>query len=138
MPGRSRPTRTPPVVFDDAAWAEDMLGASAAARGVAEDARGTFEEDRVAIDQLKARAPDTLTTLSRMIAIDDCSTPIASGKSSGCFTQTRSRSTNTSPKTCRDRSSASAKPGSSSRYAPKSRTRRLGKPQGAHRAAGRR
>lgn len=58
MPGRSRPARTPPVVFDDAAWAEDILRASAAARAVAADARGTFEEDGVAIDQLKACAAE--------------------------------------------------------------------------------
>lgn len=32
MPGQARPARTPAVVFDDAAWAEDMLRASTAAR----------------------------------------------------------------------------------------------------------
>lgn len=25
MPSRPRPARTPPVVFDDAAWADDLL-----------------------------------------------------------------------------------------------------------------
>jgi hypothetical protein len=58
MPARSRPARTPPVVFDEAAWAEDMLRASAAARAVAEHARGSFEESGVAIDQLKACAAE--------------------------------------------------------------------------------
>jgi hypothetical protein len=56
--GSSRPARTPPVVFDDAAWAEDMLRASAAARAVAERARDDFEQSGVAIDQLKACAPE--------------------------------------------------------------------------------
>jgi hypothetical protein len=58
MPSRSRPARTPPVVFDDAAWAEDMLRASAGARAVAEDARGAFKENGVPIDQLRACAAE--------------------------------------------------------------------------------
>jgi hypothetical protein len=41
-------------VFDDAAWEEDLLRASAAARRVAENARAEFERNGVAIDQLKA------------------------------------------------------------------------------------
>ena len=50
----SRPARTPPVVFDDAAlWAEDMIRASAAARDVAGAARRAFEADGVPIDHLR-------------------------------------------------------------------------------------
>ena len=53
MPEPSRPRRTPPVVFDAALWAEDMIRASAAARDVAGAARRAFEADGVPIDQLR-------------------------------------------------------------------------------------
>jgi len=39
MPQPERPARTPPVIFGSAAWAEDVLRASAAAQRVAEAAR---------------------------------------------------------------------------------------------------
>jgi hypothetical protein len=58
MPSRSRPARTPPVVFDDAAWDEELLRASTAARAVAHHARRTFAAYGVAIDQLKACAAE--------------------------------------------------------------------------------
>lgn len=45
---------TPPVIFDEAAWAEDLLRASATARGVATEARREFETNGVPIAQLKA------------------------------------------------------------------------------------
>jgi hypothetical protein len=53
VPGGARPARTPPVVFDDAAWEEDIRRASGAGRRIAEDARAEFERDGVAIEELK-------------------------------------------------------------------------------------
>lgn len=58
MPGQERPARTPPVVFDEAAWAEDMLRASATGRSVAHQAREEFESRGVLIDRLKACEPE--------------------------------------------------------------------------------
>jgi hypothetical protein len=58
MPQQRRPARTPPVVFDDTAWAEDLLRASATARRVATEARGEFEIRGVPIAQLKACEPE--------------------------------------------------------------------------------
>jgi len=49
---------TPPVVFDEAAWSEDLLRASASARRVATEARSQFETDGVSIAQLKACEPE--------------------------------------------------------------------------------
>lgn len=49
---------TPPVVFDEAAWAEDLLRASATARRVATEARDQFEANGVPIAQLKACEPE--------------------------------------------------------------------------------
>lgn len=58
MPQQRRPAVTPPVVFDDAAWAEDLLRASGTARRVATEARGEFEINGVLIAQLKACEPE--------------------------------------------------------------------------------
>jgi hypothetical protein len=58
MPQERRPALTPPVVFDDTAWAEDLLRASATARRVATEARGEFETKGVPIAQLKACEPE--------------------------------------------------------------------------------
>jgi hypothetical protein len=49
---------TPPVVFDDTAWAEDLLRASGTARRVATEARVEFETNGVSIPQLKACEPE--------------------------------------------------------------------------------
>ena len=58
MPPQRRPAMTPPVVFDEAAWAEDLLRASATARRVATEARGEFDTNGVPIAQLKACDPE--------------------------------------------------------------------------------
>ena len=58
MPQQRRPAVTPPVVFDDAAWTEDLLRASGTARRVATEARGEFETNGVLIAQLKACEPE--------------------------------------------------------------------------------
>lgn len=58
MPQQRRPAVTPPVVFDEAAWAADLLRASASARRVATEARDQFETNGVPIDQLKACDPE--------------------------------------------------------------------------------
>jgi hypothetical protein len=58
MPEQRRPAMTPPVVFDDIAWAEDLLRASATARRVGTEARGEFETKGVPIAQLKACEPE--------------------------------------------------------------------------------
>jgi hypothetical protein len=49
----ARTARTPPVVFDDAAWAGDMRRATVAGRRVAVAARARYESDGVAIRQLR-------------------------------------------------------------------------------------
>ncbi len=49
------------MVFDNAAWNEDLLRASVGARRVAENARAEFERNGIAIDQPKsceAEGPD--------------------------------------------------------------------------------
>lgn len=46
------------MLFDEAAWEEDMLRASDVARRVAAAARVKFEGDGVEIDQLKACQPE--------------------------------------------------------------------------------
>jgi hypothetical protein len=45
-------------VFDEAAWAADLLRASAAGRRVATDARNEFETNGVPIEHLKACEPE--------------------------------------------------------------------------------
>lgn len=45
MPSRSRPARTPPVVLDDAAWGEDLLRASTAARRACYEKTGAKARD---------------------------------------------------------------------------------------------
>lgn len=54
MPRPERPARTPPVIFGTAAWAEDVLRASAAAQRVAEAARADYERDGVPVADLRA------------------------------------------------------------------------------------
>lgn len=58
MPGQEGPARTPPVIFDEAAWAQDMLRASAPGRDVAHQAREEFESRGVLIDRLRACEPE--------------------------------------------------------------------------------
>ncbi len=58
MPTSRRPANSPPVVFDDAAWAEDLARASAAGREVAEAARRQYEQDGVALGELRACDPE--------------------------------------------------------------------------------
>ena len=58
MPNQRRHGRTPPVVFDDAAWDEDLRRASDSARRTAHDARAEFEEFGVPIVRLKACASE--------------------------------------------------------------------------------
>ena len=49
---------TPPVVFDDTAWAEDLRSGLCDRRRVAAEARGEFETNGVSIEQLKACEPE--------------------------------------------------------------------------------
>jgi len=56
--GASGSSRTPPVVFDDAAWDEDLRRASEAAVSTARAARTEFEARGVIIDRLKACSPE--------------------------------------------------------------------------------
>jgi hypothetical protein len=61
MPPVRRPARTPPVVFDDAAWAEDLAGASERGREVARATRDEFELHGAPLAQLReceADGPD--------------------------------------------------------------------------------
>ena len=58
MPHQRRPPKTPPVSFDEAAWAEDLLRSSATGRRVATGARNDFETNGVPIGQLKACEPE--------------------------------------------------------------------------------
>lgn len=58
MPQQRRPATTAPVVFDEAAWAEDLLRASPTARRVAGEAPDRFETNGVSIAQLKACEPE--------------------------------------------------------------------------------
>ena len=58
MPLQRRPPRTPPVVFDEAAWAADLLRASATGRPVATAARNEFETNGVPIEHLNACEPE--------------------------------------------------------------------------------
>jgi hypothetical protein len=58
VPGPRPTERTPPVVFDADAWAEDIRRASAVGRSVAGHARSEFETNGVPIDQLKACDPE--------------------------------------------------------------------------------
>ncbi len=53
-----RPANTPPVVFDDAAWGEDLTCATAAGGEVAEAARRAYEQDGVPLAQLRACDPE--------------------------------------------------------------------------------
>lgn len=54
MPHPGRPVRTPPVIFGSAAWAEDLLRASAGAQRVAQAARDEFEGSGVRVADLRA------------------------------------------------------------------------------------
>lgn len=58
MPQPRRTGRTPPVTFDDAAWAEDMKRASATARRSATAARAQYESGGVPLAELRACAPE--------------------------------------------------------------------------------
>jgi hypothetical protein len=53
VPGARRVGRTPPVIFDEVAWEDDLRRASAAAREVARTARAEFETLGIALEQLK-------------------------------------------------------------------------------------
>jgi len=54
VPQPERPARTPPVIFGSAAWAEDLLRASAGAQQVAQTARAEFERSGVEVADLRA------------------------------------------------------------------------------------
>jgi hypothetical protein len=61
VPPVRRPARTPPVVFDDAAWAEDLAAASERGREVAIAVRDEFELHGAPLAQLReceAEGPD--------------------------------------------------------------------------------
>jgi hypothetical protein len=58
MPTSRRPANSPPVLFDDPAWAQDMSRATAAAREVGEAARREYETHGVPLDQLRACDPE--------------------------------------------------------------------------------
>lgn len=58
MPQQTRPARTPPVVFDDEAWAEDMNRATDAGRMAAQAARQEFESRGAPIGELQACDPE--------------------------------------------------------------------------------
>lgn len=58
MPHARRPRRTPPVVFDEDAWDEDMRRSSAAGRAAAGIARSEYETAGVPIDALQACDPE--------------------------------------------------------------------------------
>lgn len=53
-----RPATTPPVVFDDAAWVEDMRRATVAGRRIAMAARAAYESAGVPIGELRACDPE--------------------------------------------------------------------------------
>jgi hypothetical protein len=53
VPSARRPGSTPPVAFDEDAWADDLRRASREARQVAERARRTYETDGVPIAELR-------------------------------------------------------------------------------------
>jgi hypothetical protein len=58
VPQERRTARTPPVVFDDATWVEDMKRATAAGRRAAMGARAENESAGVPIDELRACDPE--------------------------------------------------------------------------------
>lgn len=58
MPRPGRPATTPPVVFDDAAWVEDMRRATVAGRRIAMAARAAYESAGVPIGELRACDPE--------------------------------------------------------------------------------
>jgi hypothetical protein len=58
VPQSRRTGRTPPVVFDDAVWAEDLRRASATARRSASAARALYESGGVPFAELRACAPE--------------------------------------------------------------------------------
>ena len=58
MPTSRRPANSPPVVFDDAAWAEDLARATAAGREVADAARREYEMSGVPLQELRACDPE--------------------------------------------------------------------------------
>ena len=58
MPQPRRTGRTPPVVFDDAAWAEDMKRASVTARRSEMTTRAEYESKGVPFVELRACDPE--------------------------------------------------------------------------------
>jgi hypothetical protein len=58
VPQPGRPATTPPVVFDDAAWAEDMRRATVAGRRIAMAGRAAYESTGVPIGELRACDPE--------------------------------------------------------------------------------
>jgi hypothetical protein len=58
VPQPRRPTRSPPVPFDPAAWSDDMARATPTAREVAVAARENFETAGAPLDQLKPCDPE--------------------------------------------------------------------------------
>jgi len=58
VPAARRSPRTPPVVFDEVAWDEDMTRASSAGRTGAEAARRDYESGGVPIVALQACDPE--------------------------------------------------------------------------------
>jgi hypothetical protein len=60
VPPVRRPARTPPVLFDDAAWAEDLAGATERGREVALAARDEFELHGAPLAHLRGCEADGL------------------------------------------------------------------------------
>jgi hypothetical protein len=54
----ARPARTPPVAFDDAAWAEDMRRSTIGARRIAMPARAEYESSGAPIAEPRACDPE--------------------------------------------------------------------------------
>ena len=58
MPPSRRSGMTPPIVFDDAAWATDIRRASREARRIAERTRAVYERDGVPVAELRSCAAE--------------------------------------------------------------------------------